>query len=87
MKGYGYVLIVVLGLVFGLFLLAYRYGSAVGKRECERVYAEQQSEIIKESEQKENAVKKTVNSADIDNIRRLLCENARGGCNTKRSDN
>lgn len=87
MKGHIYALVVILGLVLGLFLLAFKYGQNTGRNNCERRYEQRNAEIVNESEKKENAVKNTVNSADIDRIRWMLCENARGGCNTKRADN
>lgn len=83
-KVYGYAIIFIL---FGAFVCGvYFYGRQAGYSKCIlQQYEKQQDFIISQESEKEKA-QNTVDSASLVDIRRLLCQNARGGCK-ERTDN
>ena len=80
---WGFIVAISCLLCAGLYL----YGIRAGRNECKKEYQEAQIAIIETITEEEERVQETINSADLDNIRRLLCETARDDCSKERTDN
>ena len=85
MNKYVFIFIAIISCLFvaGIYLFGVRYG----RYDCERNYQQAQITLVESITKEEELVQETINSADLDNIRRLLCETARDDCSQERTDN
>lgn len=85
MNKYVFIFIAIISCLFvaGIYLFGVRYG----RYDCERNYQQAQITIVESITKEEELVQETVNSADLNDIRRLLCETARDNCGKERTDN
>lgn len=70
-----------LGSLWGL----YSYGVSIGKEKCELAYTKAQAEANEAHTQTVSNVVNTVDTGALSDIRRMLCDTARGGCDKKRA--
>jgi hypothetical protein len=77
-----YVFIFMLFLICGSWVAAFMFGDL----RCKSQTAEQQTQIIQTVNTEAENAQNIINSAGLDDVRRMLCENARGGCK-ERSNN
>lgn len=66
---------------------SYYFGFRYGESKCQNTLAKEQVETVKKEEERTENAYNAVNSADLDSIRRLLCETARDDCNKERASN